>query len=220
MDQAVRSNDVTDLFKKFAREYQQTCGTPRIEDSVLQDVTLQDSDVEGDRDVDAHFDYVEAYRKAKAALSKIYPDAIFSLMDAADRPSRALPQETARIRATVDILSCVNGMHVPGCARKNGCQCHPVADVSQRADRAKFHVDGTIPTLTTGSRIFSYKLRRMLLPEELLHSMGYSKRTNFTPFPCTSKRTLVGNGYCVPVCAVAVAAVATVTGHVVKKGSV
>jgi len=221
LDQAVRSNDIADLFKKFAHEYKQLCGPPSIDDFVLppSQATCSLSDGEGDNDMDALYDYVAAFKRSRDVLAKMYPDVPIAMLDAADRPSRALPQESARIRATVDILTIVNDLHVPGCSRKTDCQCHPVADVSQRADRAKFHVDGTIPTLTTGSKIFSYKLRRMLLPEELLHSMGYSKKSNLTPFPATSKRCLVGNGYCVPVCALAVAAAATVTGHV-KKGNV
>ena len=92
-----------------------------------------------------------------------------------------------------------------------------MADVSQRADRVNWRVDGSIPTLTTRSRIFSYKLRRFLAPSELALSMGYGPKCSLAPFTHTAAQTLVGNGYCVPVCALAVAAAASLVGSVAPK---
>jgi len=198
-------------------QYMLASGVGRIDDSLLpvRPAACDDAESEaaGENDVDDLFEHVTEYKKARDAVIKMYPDSELRMFDAADRPSRGI-RETARIRATIDILTQAHDMHMPECSRKSECRCHALADVSQRADRAKFHVDGSVPTLTTGSRIFSYKLRRMLTSEELLLSMGYSKKANLTPFAATAKRTLVGNGYCVPVCALAVAAVATVAGHV------
>ena len=106
-------------------------------------------------------------------------------------------------------------MHQEDCSG-TPCSCHPLADVPQRADRATFHNDGHIPTLVCKSWLFSFTLKRFLSVGELHASMGYGK---IIVAPCskTAARDLLGNGYAVPVCAVAVAAAATVVGRVVRR---
>ena len=47
--------------------------------------------------------------------------------------------------------------------------------------------------------------------------MGYGPKCILAPFAATTAQTLVGNGYCVPVCAMAVAVVASVVGSVAQK---
>ena len=47
--------------------------------------------------------------------------------------------------------------------------------------------------------------------------MGYGRKCSLAPFSPTVAQTLVGNGYCVPVCALAVAAAASVVGSVAPK---
>ena len=47
--------------------------------------------------------------------------------------------------------------------------------------------------------------------------MGYDKKGTLAPFCPTTARALVGNGYCVPICAIAVAADASVVGTVAPK---
>ena len=121
------------------------------------------------------------------------------------------------MRAKIDAVGQTMHMHTPTCPKTPGCSCHPLADVSQRADRVSWHVDGSIPTLTTRSRLFSYKLRRFIAPTELAQSMGYGPRCSLVPFSSTVASALVGNGYCVPVCALAVAAAASVVGGIVPK---
>ena len=69
--------------------------------------------------------------------------------------------------------------------------------------------------LTTGSLIFSYKMKRFVQPTELLKSMGYGS-VNLAPLPKSAQRRVAGNGYAVPVCATAVAAIATVVGRIKK----
>ena len=147
-----------------------------------------------------------------------------------DRPGDSVPGESARIRARIDALAEIIPKHALDCPKNNvkdeqgrnniktgGCRCHPVADVSQSASRVNYRVDGSIPTLTTRSRLFSYKMRRFISPTELAASMGYAPRCSLVPFNWTGAATLVGNGYCVPVCALAVAAAASVVGRVVPK---
>ena len=130
----------------------------------------------------------------------------------ADRTSDSAPAESAKMRARIDVAALNNKMHTETCPRTGGCSCHPLADVSQRVDRVNWRVDGSIPTLTTRSRLFSYKLRRFIAPTELALSMGYGPRCSFVPFSTSAASELLGNGYCVPVCSLAVAAVATVVG--------
>ena len=40
--------------------------------------------------------------------------------------------------------------------------CHPIADVGQSSNRGKIHVTGTVPCVTTSSKLFSYKMGRLL----------------------------------------------------------
>jgi len=60
-------------------------------------------------------------------------------------------------------------------------------------------------------------MRRFIAPPELALSMGYGRKCSLAPFSPTVAQTLVGNGYCVPVCALAVAAAASVVGIVAPK---
>ena len=169
---------------------------------------------------DAEFEYLAEYTKVRDILRDAFPEKeILPLPKASktDRPSDSIPEESARNRATIDAVAHINKMHTPTCSGSPGCPCHPLADVSQRADRINWRVDGSIPTLTTRSRIFSYKLRRFITPSELAMSMGYGPKCSLAPFTPTAAQTLVGNGYCVPVCALAVAAAASVVGSVALK---
>ena len=93
---------------------------------------------------------------------------------------------------------------------------HPVADVSQALDRVVLKVDGMLPTLHTNSLIFSYKLFTFLDGLDLFASMGYPRSANMSWLSASSQRSLAGNGYVVPVCACAMAAVCCFTGHLVK----
>ena len=219
--QAATVESVVHLFKTMSNAYKGLGVRDHIDDFLN---TTDDNDVGEDvppgsevHGVDALFEYVPEYKKARDVLLTVFPEKDMPMVDTKDRPSASVPTEKARVRATIDILIHIHKMHTTDCSGSPGCRCHPLADVSQRADRAKWHVDGSIPTLTTGSKIFSYKLRRLLTPLELLRSMGYDKKCSLVPFPATTARTMVGNGYCVPVCAMAVAAAASVVGRIAPK---
>ena len=212
---------VVRLFHAFSRAYTGLSDKDKI-DHFLDATDGDDDDDDADASVasdgvDKILEYVSEYKKARDVLRKVFPDQELPMLDKKDRPSESVPTESARVRATIDILVHVNKMHASACAGARGCDCHPLADVSQRADRAKWHVDGSIPTLTTQSRLFSYKLRRFLTSRELYTSMGYDKKCSLAPFAATTAKTMIGNGYCVPICAVAVAAAASVVGSVVPK---
>ena len=124
---------------------------------------------------DAESEYSSEYAKVFEKLA--VPKTI-----GADRPSDSVPAESPKMRARIDALAQINPMHTTICPKTLGCSCHPLADVSQRADRAGWRVDGSVPTLTTRSRLFSYKLRRFIAPSELALSMGYTPRCCLVPF--------------------------------------
>ena len=161
--------------------------------------------------LDEHISYCTEFKKACNHLrKKKYPDLEAVLMPPETRPSKDVVG-TPRLRATLDV-SLVIRKHVEGCSG-SGCRCHPLADISQRPDRASTKTDGTLPTLMTSSQVFSYQTGQFVSPRELVTSMGY-KPANITFMTPSAARTLVGNGYVVQVCECAVAAACLVTGHV------
>ena len=173
---------------------------------------------------EAETEYIREYVAVRKILRAAHPDSeelALPPAPGADRPSDSVPAESPKMRAKLDAVARLNRkkMHTPTCPKTLGCSCHPLADVSQRADRVNWRVDGSVPTLTTKSRVFSYKLRRFLAPSELALAMGYRPRCSLVPFSSSVAAALVGNGYCVPVCALAVAAAASVVGSVRRKTS-
>ena len=90
-------------------------------------------------------------------------------------------------------------------------------DASQNVERHAYRTDGTVPTLCTGSHIFSYKLGKFLSAKDLAVSMGMPRENlNLTMVSEVAARKIVGNGYVVPLAAIACAAVCVQTGHLVK----
>jgi hypothetical protein len=220
-----------DIFRKLSCAYGKTCG--HIDDFMMTGSASEGTGLCAHDDddlnklnptavshisetLDKHIEYCIEYRKAMHTLATKFPDSLASLLSEDQRPSKTIPDATARIRATVDALSAVYPMHMAGCLRATTCRCHPLADVSQRADRAAFRLDGWVPTLMTGSRIFSYKLGSFIDPVTLAHSMGYTSANLLAVAP-SAGRSLVGNGYAVPVCACAVVAAGVVTGHIIGR---
>ena len=92
-----------------------------------------------------------------------------------------------------------------------------MADVSQSMDRVSWRTDGTVPTLTTNSIIFSFKLGKFIHPMDLARSMGLPADLNLSFLTVSQQRKIVGNWYMVPLAALAVAAVCKETGHIVGK---
>jgi hypothetical protein len=232
-DSSMKADGMVEAFRNLSRAYGKTRG--HIDDFmmdgsayIMQEESL---DVDDDDDIgslhpmtmsdlpctlDKHIEYCTEFKKAMELLAIKFPDLSASLMPEDQRPSKAIPTETARVRATVDALSAVHPMHMPGCVRDATCRCHPLADVSQRADRASFRVDGWVPTLLAASHVFSYKMNAFISPHTLANSMGYTTANLLVVGPYTG-RSLVGNGYALPVCACAVAAAGVVTGHIIRR---
>ena len=218
----------TRLFKKLGIEYAALREIDKIDDfldaSAWGAVDTRAVDPGAAKSEDAETEYISEYAAVRKILRAANPDCEELGLPPApgeDRPSDSVPAESPKMRAKVDAAARFNlkKMHTPTCPKTLGCSCHPLADVSQRVDRVNWRVDGSIPTLTTRSRVFSYKLRRFLAPSELALAMGYSPRCSLVPFSSTVAAALVGNGYCVPVCALAVAAAASVVGSVRPKTS-
>ena len=224
--ESIELDSVTRLFENLGHAYAALRETDKIDDFLdagacgAAAVGANAVGAEAAGSEDAEFEYLAEYKKVRDILRDAFPEQeLLPLPKASktDRPSDSVPAETSRTRATIDAVAHVNKMHTPTCPGSPGCSCHPLADISQRADRVNWRVDGSIPTLTTRSRIFSYKIRRFITPSELALSMGYGPKISLAPFTPTAGQKLVGNGYCVPLCALAVAAAATVVGSVAPK---
>jgi hypothetical protein len=138
--------------------------------SCLQSAHSQDQDaaetVQSESDkVKAASDYFAcfqaAYQKAKTAKRV----GNLPLLDWKSRASSvaALPVNTSPwMKAQIDIYEALlahalRGQNIEGAFGDN---FHPTADVGQSADRGALAVQGTIPSLSTSSRLFSYKLKR------------------------------------------------------------
>jgi len=67
-----------------------------------------------------------------------------------------------------------------------------LAKVSQSTNRGTCMVDGRCPTLTTSSRLWSFKLHRFLLPEELMRCHGLDGYS-FRGLTKAQARELIGN---------------------------
>lgn len=219
---ATTAKDVVQIFMRLSAAYHATVAGPmaKIDDSLTDtsgDVLSDDGDDSPGQSDDMLSDtanYIVEYVKARDHMKTAFPEVKFPLLSKDARPSAHVPRKTSnRVKATIDVLSLAHGMHVPGCSNHDGCQCHPLADVSQRPDRCHFKTDGSVPTLTTGSLIFSYKMKRFVQPTELLKSMGYGS-VNLAPLAKSAQRRVAGNAFAVPVCATAVAAIATVVGRI------
>ena len=210
--ESVNLDSVLRLFKRLGKEYSALRKTDKIDDFLDAGAWGSDDPGAGDNEeAEAEAEYTTEFSQNLAKLEAVPKDL------GAGRPSDSVPAETAKVRAKIDALAHFHPMHVEGCAETSGCGCHPLADISQCVERAQWHVDGSIPTLTTRTRLFSYKFRRFIAPSELAASMGYRPRCSLAPFSPTGAATLVGNGYCVPVCALALAAAASVVGSVGPK---
>ena len=224
--ESVDVDSVTRLFKLLGIEYGALREVDKIDDfldaSAWGAVDTRAVEPGAAKNEDAETEYISEYAAARKILRAAHPDSELALPPApgADRPSDSVPAESPKMRAKIDAAARLNlkKMHTPTCPKTLGCSCHPLADVSQRVDRVNWRVDGSIPTVTTRSRVFSYKLRRFLAPSELAQAMGYP-RCSMVPFSSSAAAALVGNGYCVPVCALAVAAAASVVGSVRPKTS-
>ena len=227
-DLSVTAEDVVSDFKRIAKAYKEAGGMSRIDDYVTvrthgqvvgdaDDAEVVGEDAEdADGDLGAHIEYCNEFKKAVDGLRKKTPSLKAALLPESARPSRNVPSATSRVKATIDAQYLVQQQHVDNCSKKTGeCFCHAVADVSKSSDRIPSKNDGTVPTLTTRSLVHSYKLGAMIHPQDLANSMGYTS-INMAPFPLSAAARMTGNGYMVPVCTCALAAVCIATGHIKK----
>ena len=228
IDMSQTAEVVVKNFYKIAEAYKAAGGTACIDDFVTVRTTgrpaQQGQEPAGDvaEEMDAegaasqlgdHIAYCQEFKKAVDGHRKKNSALRATLLPEDVRPSRHVPLATSRIKATIDAQYLVQEQHVAGCS-KNQCRCHAVADVAKSSDHIPSKNDGTVPTLTTGSKIYSYKLGAFIHPQDLANSMGYSK-INMAPFPLSAAERMTGNAYMVPVCTCALAAVCIATGHLV-----
>ena len=214
------AKDVVGHFRNIAQAYKEAGGMSYIDDYVTVRTTgpvaVDDAPAsDAEADLGTHIQYCQEFQKAVDGLRKKTPSLKATLLPEDSRPSRNVPHATSRTKAIIDAHYLVQQQHVDGCSRAD-CRCHAVADVSKSIDRVPSKNDGTVPTLTTGSLVYSYKLGAFLDPQDLANSMGY-KSINMAPFSSSAAARMAGNGYLVPVCTCALTAVCIATGHVIKK---
>jgi site-specific DNA-cytosine methylase len=135
-----------------------------------------------------------------------------------ERPSCTL-RGTPRMKATLDIVHLLLGDAKTKFLEHGGIEADffPIVDLSQSITRKSFKVDGSVPTLTTTSVLFSTTLGKIIEYEDLLASMGYPRNANISYMTTTAKRSLVGNSFAVPLSAFTIAAIAVHTKHLVQK---
>ena len=175
-------------------------------DSFLRNAVSADagaSDIGGKSDVEHIQDEIDYHQALKKALQdahnhEVWPDG-GKLPALSARPSQGVSAPPG-VRARIDVMSVVLGKSL-------GEGKHPLADVSQSMDRLPWCTDGTVPTLTTNSMIFSFKLGKFIHPKVLARSMGLPDSLNMSFLTVSQQRKIVGNGYIVPLAAMAVAAV-------------
>ena len=68
-----------------------------------------------------------------------------------------------------------------------------VADISQSADRGKLCLRGTLPTYTTSSTLYHYRLERFISAPELFVAHGYPGQTCWEGLSEGDQRRIVGN---------------------------
>ena len=179
------------------------------------DLVDQDGDM---RKADDHIAYLQELSKALAARRASGAAASdLVLPPDVERPSVSA-STTARQKATIDVAEPIVKRKLAEFVKLGGAEsdAHPVADISCSIDRLPVHVDGTLPTLTTGACIWSYKTRNFLHPQDLFASMAYPRSAHLDFMSLSAQRKLVGNGYVVSVSACAMAAICSFTGHLVK----
>lgn len=162
------------------------------------------SDIGGGKsEVDHVQDEIDYHHALKKALQDAQDNEVWpedgKLPAPSVRPSQRVSAPPG-VRARIDVMSVVLGKFL-------GDGKHPLADVSQSIDRLPWCTDGTLPTLTTNSMIFSFKLGKFIHPRVLARSMGVSDSFNMSFLTVSQQRKIVGNGYIVPLAAMAAAAV-------------
>ena len=137
------------------------------------------------------------------------------LKPAAERASSyAIKTLTPSTRARIDVFDAIVNS-LPQVI--DGSATHVLADVSQSVDRKPYRTDGMLPTLVTGSQIWSYTRMCLLSTEDLAASMGLPRTLRLDIVGEVAARKIIGNSYAVPLSAMALVAVCSSTGHLKSK---
>ena len=73
----------------------------------------------------------------------------------------------------------VNLLFVTRC-QNHEVPMHAVLDTTQFPSWCQWRVDGSLPTVSTGSRLYSMYHGRFLSSEEIYHQMGLLRRSDFS----------------------------------------
>ena len=142
--------------------------------------------------------YSSAMEKAfRLAVNAKRLPADWTLTPLIRRPStvhglRSLPPF---LRANIDVYSDIIEVAVRAGSGNPPCR---LADVSQTVSRGRTTLDGTVPTLTTSSRIFDYDAGRFWTPSELLSVHGFPVQINVGGLTWPEATALAGNGMILP----------------------
>ena len=126
---------------------------------------------------------------------------------------------TPRIRATIDVLAVIIAHET----RKKGEQLgdrslvlHPIGDPSQSVDRKAYRCDGMLSAVISKTSFYSFREHKWLSLKDVAAVMGLPRKSNFSFLSTSGMRTLIGNGYIMPLAAAALLPVLEATGHIVS----
>lgn len=190
--------------------------------------------------VKAASEYASAFAKAHAKADKRISNG--SLLPVHARMSSKTSQNglTPWLRAQIDIYELILS-NVPEDALPPSDEYFPVADVGQSANRGAVCIQGTVPSISTSTRIFAYPLQRQtastnihlcasnifhfliglnilfsgqrfLTPEELMAAHGFSDY-RMEGLSLNEKMGLVGRGMAATTLATILAPVAKALGY-------
>lgn len=144
------------------------------------------SSMKSAHEIDEAASYASALAKARDKAGKRLPQAL-SWPAVPDRESRHCTEVLPWLKAQVDCYEQICSFM--SIARSNE---HWLADVSQTSNRGSVKLTGTVPTLTTSSRLWSYKLHRELTPDECMRIHGFSQY-DLRGLSTSEAKAIIGN---------------------------
>ncbi|CAL1132404.1 unnamed protein product [Cladocopium goreaui] len=144
------------------------------------------------QDAAAYFQYFSSGLEKAFKKGRLPPG--FKVVPREERPSCkhiALQKKSAWCRAQADVYFFI-GQFLAQQEQVEDSRSM-VADISQSADRGKLCLRGTLPTCTTSSTLYHYRLERFISAPELFVAHGYPGQTCWEGLSEGDQRRIVGN---------------------------